>query len=407
MALYKALNPGTDVIVGRTKIKTTISGNMPASISPKSLGGGRHESGIEYPPGYARGDGECSSSFFTLTTASQILDIGWGFRTGCLSDTGSMFYQTQKTWRNGNSGGFTSKGRDGLRTASMLYKSTSEYLNDGADFSLDDVPIDLLGVLNFKRAKYREELSPGSFILTANTSGSYLKANDPQPGEHVTFKDDTAVQPSIVGDYTFIRAADNTIVGAVYQDYSIAILDLFKFFFTSSADRKNFRRAELLKHLTGSASNTALPLSDHGIAFFSGNLQNTPNKKRTKYFGGNVIVTQQSINNLLNFYSGSYSQSLASVAMEIGGVEAQSLVNFQSSIHYCRAGISEFNYSANPTFVTGSGENATYRTDVPITYITSIGLYNDRNEMMAVGKLSQPLRKDFETEASMKVRLDF
>ena len=69
----------------------------------------------------------------------------------------------------------------------------------------------------------------------------------------------------------------------------------------------------------------------------------------------------------------------------------------------------EYNFSNNPTFVTGSvGEfsQATFIGD-PKVYITTIGMYNDRQELLAVAKLSQPVQKSFSNEALIKVKLDF
>ena len=45
--------------------------------------------------------------------------------------------------------------------------------------------------------------------------------------------------------------------------------------------------------------------------------------------------------------------------------------------------------------------------DAPKSYITTIGLYNDANELLAVAKLSQPITKDFTKEALIKVKLDY
>ena len=69
----------------------------------------------------------------------------------------------------------------------------------------------------------------------------------------------------------------------------------------------------------------------------------------------------------------------------------------------------EYNYSNNPSFVTGSLGQLAYSTFVtdPQVYITTIGLYNQRRELLAVAKLSQPLLKSFTREALIKVKLDF
>ena len=70
---------------------------------------------------------------------------------------------------------------------------------------------------------------------------------------------------------------------------------------------------------------------------------------------------------------------------------------------------SEFNYSENPSFISGSTGEVIYNEFInnPTTYITTIGLYNDNNELLAVAKMSRPLRKDFTKNASVRVKLDF
>ena len=81
-----------------------------------------------------------------------------------------------------------------------------------------------------------------------------------------------------------------------------------------------------------------------------------------------------------------------------------------SSTHYfVRAGNKEFNFSNNPTFFTSSTGDFTQPTFFkdPKVYITTVGLYNDSNELLAVAKLSQPVLKSYSREALIKVKLDF
>jgi hypothetical protein len=76
---------------------------------------------------------------------------------------------------------------------------------------------------------------------------------------------------------------------------------------------------------------------------------------------------------------------------------------------FVRARNSEFNYSENPSFISGSTGEVIYSSFVnsPQTYITTIGLYNDSNDLLAVAKMSRPLLKDFTKEALVRVKLDF
>jgi hypothetical protein len=92
---------------------------------------------------------------------------------------------------------------------------------------------------------------------------------------------------------------------------------------------------------------------------------------------------------------------------------ASFLINSQETITsdfiFIRPQSSEFNYSENPSFISGSTGEVIYSDFInnPQTYITTVGLYNDNNELLAVAKLSRPLSKNFTSEALIRVKLDF
>ena len=81
---------------------------------------------------------------------------------------------------------------------------------------------------------------------------------------------------------------------------------------------------------------------------------------------------------------------------------------FENEIR-CIIGENEFNISQNPTLQTGSfGDLIEFAMDSNFSpYITTVGLYNDRNELLAVSKLSKPLPKDFTKELLLRVKIDF
>ena len=85
------------------------------------------------------------------------------------------------------------------------------------------------------------------------------------------------------------------------------------------------------------------------------------------------------------------------------------LLKLDTFLTVCRSISSEFNYSENPSFITGSTGEVIYSQFInnPQTYITTVGLYNDSNELLAVAKLSRPLQKDFTSELLVRVKLDF
>jgi len=83
-------------------------------------------------------------------------------------------------------------------------------------------------------------------------------------------------------------------------------------------------------------------------------------------------------------------------------------VELNSSVYFCRINHNEYNYSTNPTYLSGSKIRVkTQASDLPVSYITTVGLYNDNNELLATAKLSEPLKKSSDTEFTIRVRLDY
>ena len=110
-----------------------------------------------------------------------------------------------------------------------------------------------------------------------------------------------------------------------------------------------------------------------------------------------------------NLATGSSIQILSdSIRDRIVDINFNNTVELNSTIYFCRANNNEFNYSANPTYLSSSQirvKNAS--SDNPVSYITTVGLYSSDNELLAVAKLSEPLKKDPNTELTIRVRLDY
>ena len=98
----------------------------------------------------------------------------------------------------------------------------------------------------------------------------------------------------------------------------------------------------------------------------------------------------------------------ASIRNRIQNISFNNTVELNSSIYFCRANNNEFNYSSNPTYLNSSEIRVKNTTsDNPVAYITTVGLYSSDNELLAVAKLSEPLKKDPNTELTIRVRLDY
>ena len=86
-----------------------------------------------------------------------------------------------------------------------------------------------------------------------------------------------------------------------------------------------------------------------------------------------------------------------------------SLNMLKRSVFFTRAFNQEFNYSNNPTAIANAslGSISSNLTGSPTTFITTVGLYNADNELLAVAKTAPPVKKDFDTEKVFAVRLQY
>ena len=107
--------------------------------------------------------------------------------------------------------------------------------------------------------------------------------------------------------------------------------------------------------------------------------------------------------------TGSTIQSFANgVRHRISNISFNNTTELNSSIYFCRVNHNDFNYSSNPTYLNSSKIRVkNTSTDAPVAYITGVGLYSPDNELMAVAKLSEPLKKDPTNELTLRVRLDY
>tara|TARA_Y100000310_G_scaffold34772_1_gene32932 strand:- start:1993 stop:3168 length:1176 start_codon:yes stop_codon:yes gene_type:complete len=92
----------------------------------------------------------------------------------------------------------------------------------------------------------------------------------------------------------------------------------------------------------------------------------------------------------------------------IKNISFNNTTEINSTIYFCRVPHNKYNHSSNPTYLSSSQIRVkSLSTDTPIAYITTIGLYNSSNQLLATAKLSEPLRKDPSNEITLRVRLDY
>ena len=106
--------------------------------------------------------------------------------------------------------------------------------------------------------------------------------------------------------------------------------------------------------------------------------------------------------------SGTIDELSDALRHRVYNIEFNNTTELNSTIYFCRAGANEFNFSSNPTYLSDSQIRVKETTlDQPVSYITTVGLYSATNELLAVAKVSEPLKKTPDTELTLRVRLDY
>jgi len=107
--------------------------------------------------------------------------------------------------------------------------------------------------------------------------------------------------------------------------------------------------------------------------------------------------------------SASIDDITSGVRRHINNIQFNNATELNSTAYFLNAGPNEFNYSNNPSYVSGSEiivKNGK-ASNPSVAYITSAGLYSAEGQLLAVGKLSEPLKKTPSNEISLKMRIDY
>lgn len=243
-------------------------------------------------------------------------------------------------------------------------------------FTFDQTESNDIYVINMQRSRLRQAIDPGNWQL--GLSGSRGVS---------TFIDDSGLSTAVVGNLVAnnvynIRSGtlddgfatgNSTVYGLVFPDYGVIIL-----------------------HPAAISSS---------VGFFGNNSTTGYKSSRldpfAPYTGSAATTYQYQHEALLRSISGSTAAGKPFIA--------RSAETITSTNYFIRLRNSQYNYSNNPTYYTGSNpQNVLEPFRVkPITYVTTIGLYNDSNELLAVAKLSRPVQKSTDKEALIRVRLDY
>jgi hypothetical protein len=223
--------------------------------------------------------------------------------------------------------------------------------------------------ININRQRFKERIDPGNWEISISHS------NFSTNGARYVLTDDSAVNVATLGDS-----------GAIYKVVSGSMG-------TTSSNATQF----------------GWLYPDMGVIMLSPRVMDYSGSINTNYCWcpgqANDVTTQvnPTVHDLIGMFTGSTTGTPSS------SFAARSSEKVYSTHYFVRLKNSEYNFSNNPSFTSGSQGEFTHPSMYkdPHVYITTVGLYNNRNELLAIAKLSKPLLKSFTREALIRVKLEF
>lgn len=251
----------------------------------------------------------------------------------------------------------------------------------------------------FSRLLVKDEVKKESFSMTLGVdAGAYSTTTF---SETVVIQDLSASNEyrinSPSGEYGILYATSST--GVMKLDEYNGGASSVKYPHTASIDSNDYAKVGLIYYQAGVVVLTASLFKDHA----DGGILDESNGSLK---GPDWVDTTHDI---VNAFTGSeISSSADALRHRLQNVQFNNTTELNSTIYFARANHNEFNYSSNPTYLSGSKIRVKNEsTDDPVSYITTVGLYNDRRELLAVAKVSEPLKKTPDTEFTLRVRLDY
>jgi len=261
-----------------------------------------------------------------------------------------------------------------------LVEPNAENIRDGAGFSMVDgtdgsnnVTQEDVYVLAAERLQMKDRLNPGTWTITlsgSNTAGTAASVNLTDDSKNVAaesapFGPRYNIVEGSAGSVT--TAYDTKTYGHFYPDAGLMVL-------------------------SANALSSSLP----GDAEFK--------TSGSGFVGGGTGLTPD-----LRVIDGADNAHKLTRAIQLGSVTLRSEEQQYIFDYFCRAKANEFNLSQNDTFWSGSSYQIRHSDMVtnPQVYISEVGLYDGQNQLVAVGRLSSPINKNFSSEAIVKVRLTY
>ena len=356
MALtFEPLNFNTDVTTTRTKLHEAIP--LTGAILTGTYGGQTVELGNENNvKNFSHGQFQSIYDYpYLSSSANHIIDITLGYDEGSVLSA-STSTQNSKKINMYNEVSQLLLGYTGAANQVEIFES---------DLNIDDNnnQIKESYILSFSRLLTKDQIKKGTFSLTVGTSSwanpfiSTTTLTDASASV-----DSRGTKNTVGGQYGVLYTSGNQAHGVVF--YQAGIVVLSSSMFASVPD------------------------------FNSGSVASGSGKS--------ALTVEDSFKKI------SISGNCDAIRHRLQNITFNNTTEINSTIYFCRLPINKFNYSTNPTYLSESKIRVKdVATDMPIAYVTTVGLYNAANELLAVAKLSEPLRKDPTNELTLRVRLDY
>jgi hypothetical protein len=397
MTIYKSLEP-SDVKTAKSFLSQLID------VIQEDISGSTSRRKYQVFVTGGIGPGVTSSLFqtvydqdFTLQTANPVFDCTMGLfpnsdvvsssLTGTDSVGKELFPSSSLMMR---------EKMDNYRQFSQLLlgDAESQFVSPYGSSATND-KIDSAFFIAFKRLFARDQIKRESFAMrffqtasmTSNKENLY-KTSELGVSVYTDIGSANNQFTSFGGQFgNIVDAADtNKSVGLMFYDRGIAILDLKKI-------------VSGTQFMTG----TIDAMTPTGLTTLGGPGTETRGKSN---FIPDFIVSA-SIDNVIDHLCGARFSSGSQTAITF-----QNTTNINSTLIFCRAGADEFNYSSNPTFTDDNNkivviDQGSEDTQQTFTFVTSVGLYDTNDNLLAVAKMSRPVEKNPEKDLTFRVRLDF
>jgi hypothetical protein len=418
--LHEAI-PITGALVSGTYNR---DGSLGTELNIKNYAHGMFQSVFDYP--------------YLSSSANHIFDISVGYSTGSVLSGNTkqvarteqekkiqIYNQMAQVLMGHNEGGTIRRfDKDGELTEEGTGVSVLGKINEAF-------------FLNFSRLLTKDEIKKGSFNMTLGVSPHYGGADSPAEthgdlrkysGRTIVIKDTNAANEyrinSPAGEYGILSASSGNTTNAITAPIAHGLTtgsghptspgNIGLIFYQAGVivlDARAFARAShdgggpagvrqvtasttpaLAYHLTGGILNSASCMMHRQIVD-----------------AATSDITALAHSDVYSLLTGSSIQTACNALRHrILNVSFNNTTELNSTVYFCRANHNEFNYSSNPTYLSDSQIRVkNVPSDMPVSYITTVGLYSPDNELLAAAKLSEPLRKDPTNELTLRVRLDY